>query len=153
VADLVAGGLAYADFAMRNPRLYRVLFGLSELDSIAHRSGAAIWDLARGIDALSVLDDAVQRVIAAGRIRPQDPTPAAAQLLSATHGYVLLSMTDVIEPQSLQTVIAPLAINLLVGLGDTRRRAERSVAAAIEGYASRRLRLDCRGRGRGGSSG
>jgi hypothetical protein len=27
--------------------------------------------------------------------------------------------------------MAPLAINLMVGLGDTRRRAERSLAAAM----------------------
>ena len=73
VADLVVGGLAYADFAMRNPRLYRVLFGLSEFDSTPQISGAAVWNLAEGIDALSVLVDAVERVIAAGRIRPQEP--------------------------------------------------------------------------------
>lgn len=138
VADLVVGGLAYADFAMRNPRLYRVLFGLSEFDSTPQISGAAVWNLAEGIDALSVLVDAVERVIAAGRIRPQEPRLAAAQLLSATHGFVLLLMTDVIETQGLEAVMAPLAINLLVGLGDARRRAERSVTAALEAYASGR---------------
>jgi AcrR family transcriptional regulator len=140
MTDLVAGGLAYADFAMRNPQLYRVLFGLTELDGAPHRSGAAVWDLAEGIDALSVLVSAVQRVITAGRIRPQEPTPVAAQLLSATHGFVLLTITNVIDPQGLQDVMAPLAINLIVGLGDRRARAERSVARAIEAYASRRQR-------------
>jgi AcrR family transcriptional regulator len=143
VADLIAGGLAYADFATRNPQLYRILFGLSEFDSTAHRSGTAMSDLTEGIDALSVLVDAVQRVMTAGRIRPQEPTPVAAQLLSATHGFVLLSMTDVIEPQGLQAVMAPLAINLLVGLGDKRRRAERSVTAALEAHASGRQPTSC----------
>jgi len=138
MTDLVAGGLAYADFAMHNPQLYRVLFGLTQLDGPPHRNGAAVWDLAEGIDALSVLVSAVQRVITAGRIRPQEPTPVAAQLLSATHGFVLLAMTNVIDPQGLQDVMAPLAINLIVGLGDRRPRAERSVAKAIEAYASRR---------------
>jgi AcrR family transcriptional regulator len=136
VADLVAGGLAYADFAMRNPRLYRVLFGLNEFDVTPQSSGAAVSNLSEGIDALSVLVVAVERVIAAGRIRPQEPRPVAAQLLSATHGFVLLLMTDIIETQGLEAVMAPLAINLLVGLGDTRRRAERSVTAALEAYAS-----------------
>ena len=140
MADLVAGGLAYADFAMRNPQLYRVLFGLTEFDGAPHRSGAAVWDLAERVDALSVLVSAVQRVITAGRIRPQEPTPVAAQLLSATHGFVLLAMTNVIDPQGLQDVMAPLAINLIVGLGDRRPRAERSVATAIEAYASKRQR-------------
>jgi hypothetical protein len=31
--------------------------------------------------------------------------------------------------------MVPLAINLMVGLGDTRRRAERSLAAAIKARA------------------
>jgi AcrR family transcriptional regulator len=140
VADLVAGGLAYGDFAVRNPQLYRVLFGLSEYSPATHNSGAVLWDLAEGVDALSVLVDAVERVIAARRIRPQEPRPVAAQLLSATHGFVLLSMTDILGPPDLQAVMAPLATNLLVGLGDTRRKAERSVTAAANAYASSRPR-------------
>ena len=139
MADLVAGGLAYADFAIHNPQLYRLLFGLTDLDGAANRSDVAAtpWNHAEGLDALSVLVNAVQRVIAAGRIRPQEPTPAAAQLLSATHGFVLLSMTNVIDSQGLQDVMTPLATNLIVGLGDTRPRAERSVATAIAAYVSR----------------
>jgi hypothetical protein len=35
----------------------------------------------------------------------------------------------------LQDVMAPLVINLMVGLGDTRRRAQRSLRAAIEARA------------------
>jgi hypothetical protein len=71
-------------------------------------------------------------VIEAGRIRPQEPTPVATQILSATHGFVLLAMSGFIDSQGLQDVMAPMAINLMVGLGDTRRRAERSLAAAIK---------------------
>jgi hypothetical protein len=49
--------------------------------------------------------------------------------LSATHGFVLLAMSGFIDFQGLQDVMAPMTINLMVGLGDTRRRAERSLAA------------------------
>jgi hypothetical protein len=49
---------------------------------------------------------------------------------------VLLAMSGFIDPQGLQDVRAPLAVNLMVGLGDTRRRAELSVAAAIKARAS-----------------
>ena len=63
---------------------------------------------------------------------------AATQILSATHGFVLLAMSGFIDSQGLQDVMAPLAINLIVGLGDTRRRAGRSLAAAIEARASQR---------------
>jgi AcrR family transcriptional regulator len=141
MADLIAGGLAYGEFAMRNPQLYRLLFGLSDLGGVRKPSAdtPTPWDLAEGVDALSVLVTAVERVIDAGRIRPQEPTPVATQILSATHGFVLLAMSGFIDSQGLQDVMAPMAINLMVGLGDTRRRAERSLAAAIKARASRQL--------------
>lgn len=139
MADLIAGGLAYGEFAMQNPQLYRLLFGLTDLGGIHKLSTqeGTLWDLAEGVDALSVLVAAVERVIEAGRIRPQEPTPAATQILSATHGFVLLAMSGFIDPQGLQDVMAPLAINLVVGLGDTRKRAERSLTAAINARVSR----------------
>jgi AcrR family transcriptional regulator len=134
MADLIAGGMAYAEFAMQNPQLYRLLFGLSDLGRVQKLAadGATPWDLAEGVDALSVLVRAVERVIKAGRIRPQDPTRAATQILSAAHGFVLLAMTGFIDSHALQDVLAPMVINFVVGLGDTRRRAERSLAAAIK---------------------
>jgi AcrR family transcriptional regulator len=138
MADLIAGGLAYGEFAMQNPQLYRLLFGLTDLVGIQKLSADAStpWDFAEGVDALSVLVSAVERVIEVGRIRPQQPAPAATQILSATHGFVLLAMSGFVEPQGLQDVMVPMAINLMVGLGDTRRRAKRSMAAAIEARAS-----------------
>lgn len=138
MTDLIAGGLAYAEFAMQNPQLYRLLFGLTDLGG-AHNlpEGATTpWDLAEGVDALSVLVSAVERVIEAGRIRPQEPTPAATQILSATHGFVLLAMNGFIDPEGLQDVMVPMAINLMVGLGDKRRRAEGSLATAIKARAA-----------------
>ncbi|MCV7316285.1 TetR/AcrR family transcriptional regulator [Mycolicibacillus parakoreensis] len=138
MADLIAGGLAYGEFALQNPQLYRVLFGLSDLGRAYKLPPGATtpWDLAEGVDALSVMVDAVERVIAAGRIRPQEPRPAASQILSATHGFVLLTMTGFIDADEAQQVMAPLAVHLVVGLGDTRRRAERSLAAALDARAA-----------------
>jgi len=138
MADLIAGGLAYGEFAMQNPQLYRLLFGLSDLGGVYKplANGTTPWDLAEGVDALSVLVSAVERVIESGRIRPQEPTPAATQILSATHGFVLLAMSGFIDSQGLQDVLIPMAVNLMVGLGDTRRRAERSLAAAMKARAS-----------------
>lgn len=140
MAALIAGGLAYGEFAMQDPQLYRLLFGLSDTPGIHLTSadGATAWDLAEGVDALSVLVAAVERVIEAGRIRPQEPRPAATQILSATHGFVLLVMSGFIDSQGVQDVMVPMAVNLMVGLGDTRRRAERSLATAIKARASQR---------------
>jgi hypothetical protein len=59
-----------------------------------------------GADALSVLVSAVERVIEAGRSRPQEPTPAATQILSATGGFVLLAMSGFIDAQGVQDVMA-----------------------------------------------
>jgi AcrR family transcriptional regulator len=139
MADFIAEGMAYGEFAMQNPQLYRLLFGLTDLGRIRKRSAdtETTWDLAEAVDALSVPVSAVERVIEAGRIRRQDPKRAATQILSATHGFVLLAMTGFIDSQGLQDVMASMTINLLVGLGDTRRRAERSLAAAIKARASR----------------
>jgi AcrR family transcriptional regulator len=138
VADLMAEGFAYGEFAMQNPQLYRLLFGLTDLGHIHKRSADAAtpWDLTEAVDALSLPVSAVERAIEAGRIRSQDPASAATQILSATHGFVLLAMSGLIDAQGPQEVMAPLAINLMVGLGDTRRRAEHSLAAAIEARAS-----------------
>jgi AcrR family transcriptional regulator len=133
MADLIAGGLAYGEFALQNPQLYRLLFGLTD---IGRGQQPSPWDLAEGVDALSVLVSAVERTIEAGRIRPQDARSAAAQILSATHGFVLLAMSGFIDSQGLREVMVPLAINLMVGLGDTRERAEHSMSAAIEARAS-----------------
>lgn len=137
MADLLAGGLAYGEFALQNPQMYRLLFGLTDLGVDKLPEGVATpWDLAEGVDALSVLVSAVERVIETGRIRPQEPTAVATQILSATHGFVLLVMSGIVDSRGAQDVMAPLAINLMVGLGDTRRRAERSLAAAIKARAS-----------------
>lgn len=137
VADLIAGGLAYGEFAMQNPQLYRWMFGLTDLVGVQKPPVDATtpWDLAEGVDALTVLVAAVERVVEAGRIRPQDPASAATQILSATHGFVLLTMSRFIDFRGLHDVMGPLATNLMVGLGDTRRRAKRSLRAAMEARA------------------
>lgn len=138
VADLMAQGLAYGEFAMRNPQLYRLLFGLTDFSQFQKPSteAGATWDLTEAVDALSLPVSAVDRAIEARRIRAQDPAGAATQILSASHGFVLLAMSGLINPQGSQDVMASLAINVMVGLGDTRRRAENSLAAAIDARAS-----------------
>ncbi len=147
VADLIAEGLAYGEFAMQNPQLYRLLFGLTDLGRFHTRSTDADtpWDLADAVDALSMPVSAVERVIEAERIRPQDPQRAATQILSGTHGFVLLAMTGFIDSQALQDVMAAMTINMMVGLGDTRQRAKRSLTAAITARAAQGKNASDRG--------
>lgn len=139
MADLLAGGLAYAEFALGNSELYRLMFGLasgtrlSGLTASVDAAGGP-WAVPEGVDAFSVLLGSVERVIASGRIRPGDAEAVAAQVLSITHGYVLLAIGGFIDDpvRSLRDVAIPMAVNLMVGLGDDRRRAERSMRAALK---------------------
>ena len=143
--ELIAGGLAYGENAFREPQLYRLMFGLSDsarlrgFASEAEAAGAT-WTMSEGIDAFSILLGSVERVIAAGRFRPQDATAAATQILAATHGFLLLAIGGFAgdRNEAMRDVMVPLAINLMVGLGDERERVERSLAAAIAGRAARR---------------
>lgn len=133
MADLIAGGLAYGEFAFQNPELYQLIFGLS---ATATPRGAAIdagtaWGMPEGTDAFSVLLRSVERVLDAGLIRDQDPTAAATQILSVTHGYLLLVIGRFVGGEAAE-LITPLTINLMVGLGADREATERSLAAALE---------------------
>lgn len=138
MADLFAGGMAYLEFAFRNSQLYRLMFGLTgsaRLRGFGLTGGSAeIWDMPEGIDAFSVLLTAVQRVIDAGLVRQQDAREAAAQILSVTHGEVLLAIGGFIQ-EEMERVIRPLTVNLMVGLGAERKRTERSLARALNARA------------------
>jgi AcrR family transcriptional regulator len=86
--------------------------------------------------ALDVLVRSVQRMCDAGRMRPIDPVAAAGQFLSATHGYILLAIAGVFGADSYGLeILAALALNLMVGLGDDRPAAECSLAAAAAARA------------------
>lgn len=138
VADFFAQGGAYCDWALTNPQCYRLMFGLTK--GLRVRSGlemtgtGTLANFPEGQAAVEVMVRSLTRVIDAGRVRPVDPVVAAGQFLSATHGYVLLEIADAFGDQGhgLQ-VIASLASNLMVGLGDGREAVERSLLAAGAG--------------------
>jgi hypothetical protein len=73
----------------------------------------------------------MSRVVASGRIRPIDPFLAASQTLSASHGYLLLEIAGVFRPEHRIAVHAAVGINVMVGLGDAREAARRSMDAVI----------------------
>lgn len=135
VADFFARGGAYCDWVLTNPQCYRLMFGLttglrvrSELEMTA---AGTLANFPEGQAAVEVMVRSFDRVVDAGRVRPVDPVVAAGQFLSATHGYVLLEIAGAFGHQGdgLQ-VIASLASNLMVGLGDSRKAVERSLLAA-----------------------
>jgi AcrR family transcriptional regulator len=135
VADFFARGGAYCDWALTNPQCYRLMFGLTK--GLHVRSGlemttsGTLANFPEGQEAIEVMVRSLGRVVDAERVRPVDPVVAAGQFLSATHGYVLLEIAGAFgEGQGLQ-IMASLAANLMVGLGDTRERVERSLLAIV----------------------
>ena len=137
VADFFAQGRAYCEWALESPQHYRLMFGLT--GGGLRRHAGLEMSVARtftgppeGQAAFQIMIRAMDRVQAAGRIRPVDSLVAAGQFLSATHGYVLLAIGGVFgrEDDGLE-VISASAVNLMVGLGDSREAVERSIATAL----------------------
>ena len=137
VADFFTKGAAFCDWAFAHPQLYRLMFGLT--GGARRRAGLRLTPSGRLVDfpqgqaGLDVMVSTLERVKAAGRIGPVDCVIAAGQFLSATHGYVLLEIAGMFGddgpgPQ----VIAELGVNLMVGLGDERTAAQRSLLAAAQ---------------------
>jgi AcrR family transcriptional regulator len=136
VADLSALGWAYCFNAVANPQLYRAVFLEAPIDE---------EDEAVGRAAVERPIATVARCIEAGRFRPADPESLGIQLWAASHGMItgvlarLLTLEEVIEHFS------AMGVNLYVGFGDDRKRAERSVKLA-------RRRMEPRAEASGGPS-
>jgi hypothetical protein len=90
-----------------------------------------------GRAALQVLMRSVDRIRESGRIQPVDSLVLAGQFLTMTHGYVLLEIAGAFGDDDLGLqVVGSLAINLMIGLGDSREAAERSLLAAVSARAA-----------------
>jgi AcrR family transcriptional regulator len=136
VADFFAKGWTYSEWALNHPQLYRLMFGLTGggLRRHAGLEVAVVGTAANSPQAQAAVDVLVRsmtRVVDSHRIDPVDPVLAAGQFLSATHGYLLLNIAGVVGHEGGDIGIArELAVNLMVGLGDDRAAATRSLAAA-----------------------
>jgi AcrR family transcriptional regulator len=137
VADFFAQGWSYCEWGFAHPQLYRLMFGLTGGGLRSHTGfemtlSGTFATFPGGLAAIDVMVRSLARVVASGRIRQIDPVVAAGQFLSATHGYLLLEIAGAFgqERDGLQ-VIRAVAVNLMVGLGDERAAAERSLGAAI----------------------
>jgi AcrR family transcriptional regulator len=137
VADFFAMGAAYRRFALAHPQRYQLIFGISSPDAISRNrtdltvTGSATdrTERAASFDALLT---AVRRMIAAGRIRDDGELAIAGRLWSHIHGAVMLEMAGFFghEGHGLTQILAPLTIDVFVGMGDRREKATRSMLAA-----------------------
>ncbi len=133
VADLLASGLAYREYALTYPQRYRLMFGIT--------SPAIALPIGRDITvdgnpaALSEINSVyaqipafVRRCMDTGAIDEGDPVAVAAQIWTMMHGYVLAEIIGVFgaDGGGVSRVLAPHITNLLVGLGGDRQRIQES---------------------------
>ena len=86
----------------------------------------------------AAVTEACERLMRSGRVRQQEPEVLAAQLWSFVHGYITLELAEhfVEFDDPVAQVLVPMGVNLAVGLGDERERAEVSHEAAARLYDS-----------------
>ena len=141
IADLFAMALTTRRIARENPHLYDLMFGLSTrratyrpLDSDVRSSGRS--PAFRG--AYVHLAEACAQLVSSGRVGRQEPEVVAAQLWSYVHGCITLELADHFAEfdDPVAQVLLPMGVNLVVGLGDDRERAQTSHEAGARLYDS-----------------
>jgi AcrR family transcriptional regulator len=137
VADFFAMGAAYRRFALANPQRYQLIFGISSPEPITRNRTdltvtGATTDLSERARSFEALLDAVRRMIAAGRIRDDGELAMAGRLWSLIHGAVMLELAGFFghEGHGLSQILAPLTIDVFVGMGDDRDKTVASMLAA-----------------------
>ena len=114
VADLAEMAFAYRENALENPHLYSVMFGATSLGG--YRLAPEEREVGRY--TFTVLADAVERAMDAGRLRRTDPGAVAEQLWSAMHGFVMLELAGLhpVSKNPPEDVLRPMMNALLAGL-------------------------------------
>lgn len=121
VRHLAMLGVAYAENAITNPDLYRVMFDAS----------IAVADMTPADDVFGQQVGATQRAIDADRLRAdRDPAEVALEFWASGHGVVSLAVAGVITLDMLRQRAPSLAVAVLTHAGDDPARARRSVTAA-----------------------
>ena len=141
IADLAIQAMTCRRVARENPHLYDLMFGLSTRGSYRPLQESEVRSSGRSpafLAAYAHVTEACTRLVDSGRVRQQDPCGIAAQLWSFVHGFITLELAETFVgfDDPVRQVLLPLGVNVSVGLGDTRERAEASHQAAARFYAS-----------------
>jgi AcrR family transcriptional regulator len=141
IADLAVQALTCRRIAHENPHLYDLMFGLSTRATYRPLQDSHVRPSGRSPafqSAYAHVAEACRRLVDSGRVRQQDPEAIAAQLWSFVHGFITLELAEtfVAFDDPVRQVLLPLGVNISVGLGDTRERAEGSHQAAARLYDS-----------------
>jgi AcrR family transcriptional regulator len=130
MADLALQALTCRRVARDNPHLYDLMFGLSTRGTYRQQteSSCASGRSHAFLGAYTHVLEACARLVSTGRVRQQDPQCIAAQLWSFAHGFITLELAETFIgfDDPVRQVLLALGVNVCVGLGDTRERAEAS---------------------------
>jgi len=142
MADLCAIAIACHDFARRNPHLYDLMFGLSIHGRYSPSRGDAgpvlSGQSASFRAAYAFLLQGSVRLVESKCVRKAEPNLLALQFWSALHGFIMLDLGGHFAglTDSAAEVLVPMCVNLVVGLGAKREKAESSVSAAFATWAA-----------------
>jgi AcrR family transcriptional regulator len=137
VADYMVMGVHYREFALANPHRYQMMFDTSADSLDRHHADLTVTgnpsDRAEFAVSFEALLRVVRRMTAAGRIRDDGESAIAGRLWSLVHGAVLLEIAGFFghEGHGVTEILAPITVDVLVGMGDDRERANQSLAAAV----------------------
>lgn len=137
VADYLVMGVHYREFALANPQRYQMMFGTSADSLDRHHADLTVTgnasDRAEFAVSFEALLGVVRRMTAAGRIRNDGESAIAGRLWSLVHGAVLLEIAGFFghEGHGVTEILAPITVDVLVGMGDDRERTNLSLAAAV----------------------
>jgi AcrR family transcriptional regulator len=136
VADFLAMGIAYRRFALASPQRYQLIFGIGSPGEPTDQTDVTVTGMttdSAGKASFEALLHAVRRMTAAGRIRDDGELPIAGRMWSVIHGAVMLELAGFFghEDHGPVQVLGPMMLDLLVGMGDDRDTATRSMTAAV----------------------
>ncbi|MGA9493970.1 MAG: TetR/AcrR family transcriptional regulator [Mycobacterium sp.] len=144
VADLVATGIAYRQYAIDRPHMYRLMFGSTSADGInapAHDVlTLSVAEINDHYPSFAHVVRGVHRCMLAGRIAVGSPdddaivVATAAQFWASVHGFVMLELAGYYGAQgrAVGSVLAALTTNLLVALGDSPELVQKSQHDAVQ---------------------
>ena len=137
VADFFVMGIHYREFALANPQRYQMMFGTSADSLDRHHADLTVTgsasDRAEFAVSFEALLEVVRRMIGAGRIRDDGASVVAGRLWCITHGAVLLEIAGFFghEGHGVTEILAPITVDVLVGMGDDRKRTNQSLTEAV----------------------
>jgi AcrR family transcriptional regulator len=134
VADLVGLGLAYHQFAMSNPHLYRAMYLEQPLDAA---------DAEAGSETFNTLAAAMRRCLDSERFVTGEARELATQFWAVGHGAITLQMAQLLSPEETLKCLRGTLLNLFVAYGDDPAAARGSLRRAVR--RAPRLELEAAG--------